>query len=121
MGSPVTSTLLYLKKGVRIQALVQEVSLPSLTGMQPKVQLNVIPVEGTIRHIRSDKPNPTSAELVILIDLDPEADAAYEGSKIDLQCECRRPHVPVKPHHVRGTVGEPIPPSEATLIIEYKE
>jgi hypothetical protein len=112
---------LFLNKGVRIKGVVQHTYLPCLSGMQMKFGLEYIPVEGVIRHIRSDVPNPRADQLTIFIDLDPEADAAYKGPKIDLGCPCGHPHVPVRPRHVRDTVGEPIASKDAVLVLDLQE
>lgn len=112
---------LFLNKGVRIKGHVYHTYMPCLAGMQMKVGLDVIPVEGIIRHLRSDVPNPKLDEIMIMIDLDSEADAAYKGPKFDLKCPCGRLHVGVKARHVVDTVGEPIAASSAVLVLELKE
>ena len=110
---------LFLAKGVRIRGTVQHATLPALAGMQMKFGLEYIPVEGIIRHIRSEVPSPRADQVLILIDLDPGT--SYSGPKMDLGCPCGHSHVPINPRHVQDTVGDPITQKEAVLTLELQD
>ncbi len=108
---------LFLNKGVRVRARISNVTMPSLAGMQMKVQLEVHNVIGVIRHIWA--PDMTYARADIRLALDP--DEGYEDVETrDEGCSCGpgHKHVLIKLDDVIETIGRPLASAEAAIVLE---